>query len=138
MPRGPVHITPAQRAASKANTTARNGVFSGATNSDFTFNNLKGYGGMNNAPRPKPKSGIGRGRFSPKARALQRKQAAGLKDKITDLLPANVGHVDNSTDPTSALSMLRRKAATRQPENTFMSDGKFVPYRNDRQKNGYK
>ncbi len=52
-------------------------------------------------------------------------------------LGASVTKVDNASDPTSAYSMMRRKDASRGVPDNFVSDGKVIPYRNDKQKNGY-
>ncbi len=52
MPSGPIKITPAQKAGTIANNTARSGLLSGAKNADFVPNNSTGFGGMNKLTNP--------------------------------------------------------------------------------------
>lgn len=122
-----------QRAGAKANATAAR------TSSPYKPNNANGVGGMNIMPKGNTGRGNGRGPRShrgPKSGALE-KAIKGVGTFADKVVPANRGSVNNSTDPTSALSMLRRKAASREPDNSFISNGKSIPYRNDKQKNGY-
>lgn len=137
MPRGNITRTPMQKAGAKANATASR------TMSPYKPNNAYGVGGMNIMPKGNTGRGNGRGPRSnrgPKSGALEKaikgvgSAASSFADKV---VPANRGSVNNSSDPTSALSMLRRKAASREPDNSFISNGKSIPYRNDKQKNGY-
>lgn len=68
-----------------------------------------------------------------------RNAISGVKDFIGGI-GASKMTVDNSKNPASAYSMMKRKTESMgQPknfDNTFQVGKKAVPYRNDQQKNG--